>query len=132
MIRRPPRSTLFPYTTLFRSGQYHVPRLQGELAAHVGNQRYDGVQHITGVAGLLALAVNVQGEVNVVLRKFVGRHERRERASSVKGLGPFPGLALFLELALDIPKGQVQRQAVSQNGSFSFALVGMVEWAADE
>src|SRR3712207_8500574 len=26
MIRRPPRSTLFPYTTLFRSGRY-VPEL---------------------------------------------------------------------------------------------------------
>src|SRR2546430_13877195 len=26
MIRRPPRSTLFPYTTLFRSGQYRSPR----------------------------------------------------------------------------------------------------------
>src|SRR5260221_7180532 len=26
MIRRPPRSTLFPYTTLFRSG-VHLPRL---------------------------------------------------------------------------------------------------------
>src|SRR3712207_7395355 len=26
MIRRPPRSTLFPYTTLFRSRQ-HVPRI---------------------------------------------------------------------------------------------------------
>src|SRR2546422_6895475 len=25
MIRRPPRSTLFPYTTLFRSGQPSVP-----------------------------------------------------------------------------------------------------------
>src|SRR2546425_12282846 len=25
MIRRPPRSTLFPYTTLFRSGEVHVP-----------------------------------------------------------------------------------------------------------
>src|SRR5256885_3406340 len=24
MIRRPPRSTLFPYTTLFRSGQYEA------------------------------------------------------------------------------------------------------------
>src|SRR3712207_7450342 len=24
MIRRPPRSTLFPYTTLFRSGQRHL------------------------------------------------------------------------------------------------------------
>src|SRR5258705_10933830 len=29
MIRRPPRSTLFPYTTLFRSGRDgHVPRAQ--------------------------------------------------------------------------------------------------------
>src|SRR2546428_8810438 len=28
MIRRPPRSTLFPYTTLFRSG---VPAVRGEL-----------------------------------------------------------------------------------------------------
>src|SRR3712207_8541590 len=27
MIRRPPRSTLFPYTTLFRSsGRWHAPR----------------------------------------------------------------------------------------------------------
>src|SRR2546427_5673913 len=25
MIRRPPRSTLFPYTTLFRSGPAHFP-----------------------------------------------------------------------------------------------------------
>src|SRR2546430_3255523 len=25
MIRRPPRSTLFPYTTLFRSGRRHEP-----------------------------------------------------------------------------------------------------------
>src|SRR3712207_8090850 len=30
MIRRPPRSTLFPYTTLFRS----PPPRQGSLAAH--------------------------------------------------------------------------------------------------
>src|SRR2546430_7718572 len=28
MIRRPPRSTLFPYTTLFRSVHHHDPRLQ--------------------------------------------------------------------------------------------------------
>src|SRR5262245_64652745 len=35
MIRRPPRSTLFPYTTLFRSGGDHqvaVARLDGHLA----------------------------------------------------------------------------------------------------
>src|SRR2546430_1379011 len=27
MIRRPPRSTLFPYTTLFRSDQLHIKSL---------------------------------------------------------------------------------------------------------
>src|SRR5690242_21253178 len=30
MIRRPPRSTLFPYTTLFRSRRNH-PRLDGRI-----------------------------------------------------------------------------------------------------
>src|SRR2546427_8284457 len=33
MIRRPPRSTLFPYTTLFRSGRARFGRLRGEPAA---------------------------------------------------------------------------------------------------
>src|SRR2546426_8465678 len=37
MIRRPPRSTLFPYTTLFRSAHAHPPvviaRVSGRLAA---------------------------------------------------------------------------------------------------
>src|SRR2546430_7364191 len=47
MIRRPPRSTLFPYTTLFRS-LYHSRRIRGQTArasndgrdfqsCHVGN-----------------------------------------------------------------------------------------------
>src|SRR2546427_3029553 len=34
MIRRPPRSTLFPYTTLFRSG--HALRATRALPAHGG------------------------------------------------------------------------------------------------
>src|SRR5260370_16748988 len=29
MIRRPPRSTLFPYTTLFRSGGFRIPQRVG-------------------------------------------------------------------------------------------------------
>src|SRR5438034_3846495 len=37
MIRRPPRSTLFPYTTLFRSGRRrHVPY---EGPPHAGHRR---------------------------------------------------------------------------------------------
>src|SRR2546426_2792225 len=34
MIRRPPRSTLFPYTTLFRSGDDPGPEGHAELAQH--------------------------------------------------------------------------------------------------
>src|SRR3712207_8007252 len=46
MIRRPPRSTLFPYTTLFRS-----QRLAREIQVH---------------GGLVALQVHEEGHVGVV------------------------------------------------------------------
>src|SRR5690349_22979029 len=36
MIRRPPRSTLFPYTTLFRSGTGASPRLLDEGSKALG------------------------------------------------------------------------------------------------
>src|SRR3712207_8931239 len=42
MIRRPPRSTLFPYTTLFRSVRRHDPpcrRTRGHLPRHGGHLR---------------------------------------------------------------------------------------------
>src|SRR3712207_7692395 len=35
MIRRPPRSTLFPYTTLFRSGELLTPASGDEWEEHV-------------------------------------------------------------------------------------------------
>src|SRR3712207_8067002 len=38
MIRRPPRSTLFPYTTLFRSGQ----RMAERSGEHLREQGQDG------------------------------------------------------------------------------------------
>src|SRR2546426_6931507 len=34
MIRRPPRSTLFPYTTLFRSGFHRLPPAALQAVAH--------------------------------------------------------------------------------------------------
>src|SRR2546429_3404647 len=34
MIRRPPRSTLFPYTTLFRSHRHHAPSRGPDDAHH--------------------------------------------------------------------------------------------------
>src|SRR5438034_8528595 len=38
MIRRPPRSTLFPYTTLFRSEALWLIQSDGALAAEIGLQ----------------------------------------------------------------------------------------------
>src|SRR2546426_7579032 len=45
MIRRPPRSTLFPYTTLFRSrlGGFRT-RAAGESSAHAGRAPADAAQ----------------------------------------------------------------------------------------
>src|SRR3989454_11196767 len=39
MIRRPPRSTLFPYTTLFRSVDFRQSNLEGELVAWIQQAR---------------------------------------------------------------------------------------------
>src|SRR5256885_4281609 len=57
MIRQPPRSTLFPYTTLFRSEQVaHAPQLRrerggvahGEPARHRLARRHGEVSHAVG------------------------------------------------------------------------------------
>src|SRR5947208_5340420 len=39
MIRRPPRSTLFPYTTLFRSHHFGIQPHGEEDLGHAGRQR---------------------------------------------------------------------------------------------
>src|SRR3712207_8939670 len=44
MIRRPPRSTLFPYTTLFRSDVRRPPELQADLAQAAEPQVELGVE----------------------------------------------------------------------------------------
>src|SRR3712207_6931046 len=53
MIRRPPRSTLFPYTTLFRSAV-------GEDPAHVGQQP-DRLQHVARHEGQGHVQLEVAG-----------------------------------------------------------------------
>src|SRR3712207_7630984 len=53
MIRRPPRSTLFPYTTLFRSW------LLGVLGVHQGGTRRGRIRpkHVSGRSKLLSAGV---------------------------------------------------------------------------
>src|SRR3712207_9302899 len=59
MIRRPPRSTLFPYTTLFRSPRHGVAR-GGGVSAH-GQHRFVGAIAIND-SGVVAGGAQVNGD----------------------------------------------------------------------
>src|SRR3712207_8848128 len=68
MIRRPPRSTLFPYTTLFRSPQHPVGR------------QPDRVLHAPGFEELVQLRPGeggVSAEVEVLHPAPVARQDRK-------------------------------------------------------
>src|SRR3712207_8870382 len=67
MIRRPPRSTLFPYTTLFRSLLQAVGERLDEVAAA---ERVDGVRHARLVGDDLLRA---QGDAH----RLLGRERER-------------------------------------------------------
>src|SRR3712207_9232339 len=62
MIRRPPRSTLFPYTTLFRSAG-HATQL--EMAVEVGNGRVGCARFVDRYANQGLTEVVLHGARNV-------------------------------------------------------------------
>src|SRR5258705_10124127 len=60
MIRRPPRSTLFPYTTLFRSLIFSSDELLPYTSANLYDQQYQFVQ-----------CIKINGTQNPVLKNDV-------------------------------------------------------------
>src|SRR2546422_6799424 len=74
MIRRPPRSTLFPYTTLFRS-----PLLQPPAIPHGPSPRRDGQAHPGHEPGA-ELLLRVRGVHGLVQRGAL--RERSEEHTS--------------------------------------------------
>src|SRR3712207_7214700 len=72
MIRRPPRSTLFPYTTLFRS----VRREAGPFVASAQTKNKSGAEVASLLVGeLTRLSSEPVGDVELTPRKAVLRSE---------------------------------------------------------
>src|SRR5256885_15703254 len=90
MIRRPPRSTLFPYTTLFRSDRWRGPsslRIVNHLARDMGgtpgSHRLDEVRvdvFLDVLGGLVDLVLDV--EVVGDHRRAIERVQRSEEHTS--------------------------------------------------
>src|SRR2546430_16541398 len=93
MIRRPPRSTLFPYTTLFRSDPGRCAEAEGARVAHDGRaadlqarvveedvaRLHDSALQVDrAVAALLPVPERLRAQLE--LAATVGRLARRERA----------------------------------------------------
>src|SRR5256885_8739768 len=78
MIRRPPRSTLFPYTTLFRSGT-----VDGKAAGRGGGRGLAGQAHEPGVARVRLMAGPGRGADDARPRpRCAGNRSLRDRKST--------------------------------------------------
>src|SRR2546426_9120485 len=86
MIRRPPRSTLFPYTTLFRSPQEAVPDagidgvavglvVRPDRRVHVGEARVDArsEEHTS----------ELQSPCNLVCRLLLEKKKKKKKQSTL-------------------------------------------------
>src|SRR2546422_9609153 len=92
MIRRPPRSTLFPYTTLFRSPAVLAERIEGRRRNRVHGVRPDQLLNVDNVA------------VGGVLRAGAGPEQPLRLSSLCRERLP-PRAAINLLVALVCPPG---------------------------
>src|SRR2546427_1088888 len=84
MIRRPPRSTLFPYTTLFRSrasgrGHRAVPRAMGDAQAGAGRARRQPLPGLAGRCRSEEHTSELQSQSNLVCRLLLEKKKKTER-----------------------------------------------------
>src|SRR5256885_15908701 len=88
MIRRPPRSTLFPYTTLFRSAVESAPPLKATASGSCGAKRWMAASKAAPGAApgaaFGAAAGTLRGGAGVGI--FTGLDQRDQDAG--QGLGP--------------------------------------------
>src|SRR3712207_7561413 len=85
MIRRPPRSTLFPYTTLFRSLLYRLKRKDGTYRWHLdkGEPKFDDEGNFEGFVGVVIdVHEQKQAEDRLLLSVKAGKDRKSTRLNS--------------------------------------------------
>src|SRR2546422_5453298 len=96
MIRRPPRSTLFPYTTLFRSrrGGHHAQRAARDLAPRVGPPHAQAAEEALTRTQLLAAAARseehtseLQSRLHLVCRLLLEK-KKNDQTSRQRHVAP--------------------------------------------
>src|SRR5260370_39518410 len=104
MIRRPPRSTLFPYTTLFRSRPAHQShRTSGSPMNRIAFYSAGALVALlaAGVAPAHAagcqLGSNGHGVKHIVYIQFDNVHLRRDNPNVASDLEQMPNLLKFME-----------------------------------
>src|SRR2546427_3224202 len=78
MIRRPPRSTLFPYTTLFRSNVLEAPSAEAALDLA---QRYSGDIHVLLTDRSEEHTSELQSQSNLVCRLLLEKKKKKQKTN---------------------------------------------------
>src|SRR3989449_11745072 len=127
MIRRPPRSTLFPYTTLFRS--------PSAAAAAATPDRAELLQHLTHLGSRLARGLAARSELvaqrcdrtldrlgaAMALRIERGRHRLSGVSGQLDALSPLKTLERGYAVARDA-EGRVLKRVAQFSPGLSFRL----------
>src|SRR2546430_13461353 len=97
MIRRPPRSTLFPYTTLFRSTTFDAvpPSIRPTFAVELGSSRPKRAAAIAAAAASIALrseehTSELQSQSNLVCRLLLEKKKTPDLSLALRHAKPRP------------------------------------------
>src|SRR5256885_16401305 len=106
MIRRPPRSTLFPYTTLFRSG-----KLTNAIAKKVFAKMFEGGQSAAAIVAAEGLVAQINDDaIEQAAREVIEKNPDNVAKFKAGNEGVFK---FFVGQVMRATKGQANPQAIN-------------------